>query len=204
MPRKSSRRSGRKAAPAAEPSDEGRPAGDAGPAESAEGGRGAEAAPSAEDEKVMEAARAAAAASAESGAPAEAPGTITIDPGIVSQIATRETLAVAGVAGLAGGSFLGIGGHGKAVAVEVQDGAASITLRITVAYGRNVREVAERVRKAVFDAVTRMAGFSVTRVDVRVCGLKGAGAEEAEPEAPARPQAGPAAGGGPPGAPVEF
>lgn len=197
MPRKSSRRSSkkskRKPVPASDLPAEG---------EATDAAEAVEAAGSPEDEEVMKAAREAAGAAAAHGAPGEAPGEITIDPGIVSQIATRETLAVEGVAGLAGGSFLGIGGHGKAVAVEVEGASASITLRVTVAYGRNVRDVAERVRCAVYDGVTRMTGFSVTRVDVRVCGLKATEAEGGEPDALPRVEEGP--GGASVGAPIEF
>ena len=147
----------------------------------------------------MRAAREAAAAVASRAAPAETPGEITIEPGIVSEIATREALAVEGVAGLAGASFLGIGGHGKAVSIEIEGESAIVALRIAVAYGRNVRAVAERVRRAVYDAVTRMTGFTITRVDVRVSALRtGDGADE--PEGP-RPGAAGASGGA---APIEF
>ncbi len=60
---------------------------------------------------------------------------------------------------------------GKNVVVTEEGGKISITISITVEYGKPITEICQNVQKAVYEAVTNYTSLDVTSVDVQVGGI---------------------------------
>ena len=109
-------------------------------------------------------------------------GTTTIDDVVVSKIAGIAAREVSGVDALGGGgarmignireSFGGSEDVRQGVDVEVADGTARIDIAITAEYGVAIHELAEAIRRNIMNAVERMTGLSVERVNVVVHDVK--------------------------------
>ncbi len=61
---------------------------------------------------------------------------------------------------------------GKAVHCKLSGDTVALTLNIVVQEGFNAVNVAEAVQKSVKSAIQGMTGFTVTKVDVNVTGIK--------------------------------
>ena len=106
----------------------------------------------------------------------EGSGRLTFDPTIITEIAQREAKEIEGVAELTGSFIDGLRrGSSRGVAVtEVGEGgedAYDLTLRLSVEYGANCVAIAETIRERVADAVKRMTGRKVRRIDINVTGI---------------------------------
>ena len=109
-------------------------------------------------------------------------GTTTIDDVVVSKIAGIAAREVSGVDALGGGGARMIGNIRESfgasedvrqgVDVEVADGTARIDIAITAEYGVAIHELAEAIRRNIMNAVERMTGLSVERVNVVVHDVK--------------------------------
>ena len=109
-------------------------------------------------------------------------GTTTIDDVVVSKIAGIAAREVSGVDSLGGGGARMIGNIRESfgasedvrqgVDVEVADGSARIEVAITAEYGVAIHELAEAIRRNIMNAVERMTGLSVERVNVVVHDVK--------------------------------
>ena len=109
-------------------------------------------------------------------------GTTTIDDVVVSKIAGIAAREVSGVDALGGGSARMIGNIRESfgasedvrqgVDVEVAEGSARIEIAITAEYGVAIHELAEAIRRNIMNAVERMTGLSVERVNVVVHDVK--------------------------------
>ena len=105
-------------------------------------------------------------------------GTTTIDDVVVSKIAGIAAREVSGVDSLGGGGARMIGNIRESfgasedvrqgVDVEVAEGSARIEIAITAEYGVAIHELAEAIRRNIMNAVERMTGLSVERVNVVV------------------------------------
>lgn len=109
-------------------------------------------------------------------------GTTTIDDVVVSKIAGIAAREVSGVDSLGGGGARMIGNIRESfgasedvrqgVDVEVAEGSARIEIAITAEYGVAIHELAEAIRRNIMNAVERMTGLSVKRVNVVVHDVK--------------------------------
>ena len=109
-------------------------------------------------------------------------GTTRIDDVVVSKIAGIAAREVSGVAALGGGGARMMGSIRESfgasedvrqgVSVEVNNGTASIDIAIIAEYGVAIHELAEAIRRNIMNAVERMTGLSVDRVDVVVHDVK--------------------------------
>ena len=109
-------------------------------------------------------------------------GTTTIDDVVVSKIAGIAAREVSGVDSLGGGGARMIGNIRESfgasedvrqgVDVEVTEGTARIETAITAEYGVAIHELAEAIRRNIMNAVERMTGLSVERVNVVVHDVK--------------------------------
>ena len=109
-------------------------------------------------------------------------GTTTIDDVVVSKIAGIAAREVSGVDSLGGGGARMIGNIRESfgasedvrqgVDVEVAEGSARIEIEITAEYGVAIHELAEAIRRNIMNAVERMTGLSVERVNVVVHDVK--------------------------------
>jgi len=111
------------------------------------------------------------------GGDAQAAGRTTIAEGVVAKIAGIAAREVSGVYALGGGGARALGvirdavnatDLSQGVKVEVGETQAAADITIVVAYPAPIQTVAESVRAAVADAITRLAGLQVVEVNVDV------------------------------------
>lgn len=111
------------------------------------------------------------------GASGASAGRTTIAEGVVSKIAGIAAREVAGVYALGGGGARALGAIRDAmnatdltqgVKVEVGETQAAADITIVVEYPSPIQDVAENVRAAVTDAITRLVGLEVVEVNVDV------------------------------------
>ncbi|HAT1235629.1 TPA: Asp23/Gls24 family envelope stress response protein [Corynebacterium striatum] len=106
----------------------------------------------------------------------------TIDDTVVSKIAGIAAREVSGVAALGGGGARMMGSIRESfgasedvrqgVSVQVANGVATIEVAIIAEYGVAIHELAEAIRRNIMNAVERMTGLGVERVDVVVHDVK--------------------------------
>ncbi|MFS0210698.1 Asp23/Gls24 family envelope stress response protein [Corynebacterium striatum] len=109
-------------------------------------------------------------------------GNTTIDDTVVSKIAGIAAREVSGVAALGGGGARMMGSIRESfgasedvrqgVSVQVANGVATIEVAIIAEYGVAIHELAEAIRRNIMNAVERMTGLGVERVDVVVHDVK--------------------------------
>jgi len=121
--------------------------------------------------------RAPSAARVPDGAGAESAGRTTIADGVVAKVAGIAARDVSGVYALGGGGARAFGAIRDAVnatdltqgvKVEVGETQAAADITIVVEYPAPIQDVAENVRQAVTDAITRLVGLQVVEVNVDV------------------------------------
>lgn len=104
-------------------------------------------------------------------------GRTTIADGVVAKVAGIAAREVSGVHALGGGGARALGAIRDAVnatdltqgvKVEVGETQAAADITIVVDYPAPIQEVAENVRQAVTDAITRLVGLQVVEVNVDV------------------------------------
>ena len=139
------------------------------------------------------------------GPPAAESGSTWIADQIVAKIAAAAAREVDGVEDLRGGSIRrgwvrgSDRGRGGAAGVRIEDGRASIDLRLVVRDGAAIPAVVDAVRARVTERVEHGTGLTVTKVDIGVVDVvpapepepdpapEPAAADAPEPEAPAEP-----------------
>lgn len=109
-------------------------------------------------------------------------GTTTIDDDVVAKISGIAAREVSGVSALGGGGARMLGSIRESfgasedvrqgVSVEVSEGTASVEVAIIAEYGVAIHELAEAIRRNIMNAVERMTGLNVERVDVIVHDVK--------------------------------
>lgn len=107
-------------------------------------------------------------------------GHTSIADGVVQKIAGIAASEVHGVYKLGGGAARAVGAlreripggssanPSQGVSVEVGERQAAVDVDLVVEYGVAIGDVADAVRRAVADAVERMAGLEVTEVNISV------------------------------------
>ncbi|WP_435384093.1 Asp23/Gls24 family envelope stress response protein [Corynebacterium confusum] len=109
-------------------------------------------------------------------------GTTTIDDDVVAKISGIAAREVSGVSALGGGGARMLGSIRESfgasedvrqgVSVEVSEGTAAVEVAIIAEYGVAIHELAEAIRRNIMNAVERMTGLNVDRVDVIVHDVK--------------------------------
>lgn len=106
-------------------------------------------------------------------------GKIEVAPRAIATITARAVTQCYGVVGMAPRNLregvaqvLRREDMHKGIEVQVQNDAIEITLSVIVEYGTRIAEVARNVQEQVRYAVERALGMPVTRVNVRVQGLR--------------------------------
>lgn len=104
-------------------------------------------------------------------------GRTTIADGVVAKVAGIAAREVSGVYALGGGGARALGAIRDAVnatdltqgvKVEVGETQAAADITIVVDYPAPIQDVAENVRRAVIDAITRLVGLQVVEVNIDV------------------------------------
>lgn len=106
-------------------------------------------------------------------------GMIKVHESVVASIVRKTACSVDGVIRLAGGSFVDsfaeiVGSKkifSRSIVIDMQETGVRIEVRIIVAYGRSVPEIAKAVQKEVYAEITSKTGMQVQGVDVLVMDL---------------------------------
>jgi len=112
-------------------------------------------------------------------------GSLQISNDVLAKIARLAALEVSGVAEVTSGGhqnvrgILGRTGLQKPVSVVMEDGVATVTIRLTARYGSKIMPLCEKVQENVKQTIQNMTGITVSRVDVLVVGLAEAAPEQA-------------------------
>ena len=108
----------------------------------------------------------------------DAKGTINISEDVISSIVRTSIVEVDGVAGLSNtfgsdvAEFIGLKTVPKGVKISFDDNRIVVDAIITVSYGTNIVEVAQKVQDAVLSAVESTTGFDKSEVNVHVAGIQ--------------------------------
>lgn len=111
-------------------------------------------------------------------------GSLQISTEVLAKIARLAALEIDGVAEVSAGSnqsvrgILGKTSLQKPVTVEMEDGIATVSVRLIARYGTKIMPVCEKVQDNVKHTIQNMTGITVSRVDVIVSGLAEPAAEE--------------------------
>ncbi len=102
-------------------------------------------------------------------------GEIKINNEVVGTIAGLAAMEVEGISGMGGkfslGEMLGRKDADKGVTVAIEGNRATISVEVKVEYGVNMYEAAHKLQKCVKDAVERMTGLVVDKVNVIIKGI---------------------------------
>lgn len=103
-------------------------------------------------------------------------GTVKINERVIMSIVKKAALKVDGVSSLPSGSFVNCltnmvasaRSHDKAVKLDIKGDTVKVELKINVAYGKNIPELALKVQNTITDEVKTLTGMNVTKVDVEI------------------------------------
>ncbi len=102
-------------------------------------------------------------------------GEIKINNEVVGTIAGLAAMEVEGISGMGGkfslGEMLGRKDADKGVTVAIEGNRATISVEVKVEYGINMYEAAHKLQKCIKDAVERMTGLVVDKVNVIIKGI---------------------------------
>ncbi|MEI6054600.1 MAG: Asp23/Gls24 family envelope stress response protein [Lentisphaerota bacterium] len=101
-------------------------------------------------------------------------GTVKISERVIMSVVKKAASKVDGVTRLASGSFVdcltnmisNAKSHDKAVKLDINGDTVKIELKLSVAYGKNIQELALKVQNTVTDEVKAITGMKVTKIDV--------------------------------------
>lgn len=102
-------------------------------------------------------------------------GSLKISEEVIASVAGFAAAEVEGVASVAqdnsnlknflSKNFL------RPITIELSDDTATVSMNITVKYGFNVSDTAEKVQNNVKSAIQNMTGVTVTRVNINITGI---------------------------------
>lgn len=101
-------------------------------------------------------------------------GTVKISEKVIMSVVKKAASKVDGVTRLASGSFVDCFSNmlssaktrDKAVKLDIKGDSIKVELKLSVAYGKNIPELAVMVQNTVTDEVKAITGMKVTKVDV--------------------------------------
>lgn len=103
-------------------------------------------------------------------------GSLQISTDVIARIATLSSLEIEGVKEISVGT-MGVKGIfnklplQKAVAVELIDDVAEITVSLVVEYGCKIPQLCEKVQENVKTSVQNMTSITVSKVNIVVAGV---------------------------------
>lgn len=103
-------------------------------------------------------------------------GSVKISEKVITTIIRKAACKVPGVSRLAPGTFVESITNmicsskisDSAVKLDISENSVTVHLRINVAYGHNISEVAMKVQNTIADEVRLIIGMNVKKVDVEV------------------------------------
>ncbi len=101
-------------------------------------------------------------------------GTIKISENVIMAVVKKAASKVDGVTRLASGSLVdslsnmisNAKTRDKAVKLDIKGDSIKVELKINVAYGKNIPELAVSIQNTIADEVKAITGMNITKVDV--------------------------------------
>ncbi len=117
-------------------------------------------------------------------------GVVKVHESVIASIIRKAACSVDGVVRLAGNTLVDniaefVGSKkvmDRAISIEMGDNSVKIELRIILAYGCKVPEVAANIQSAVIEEIARITGMQVPRIDIVVMDLEDPNTDEDEEE----------------------
>lgn len=130
-----------------------------------------------EDKKTSQSMLPAEAAAAEM---APCSGTVKVHESVVASIVRKAACSVPGVVRLAGSSLVDnlaeiVGSkkiYDRAIAIDMGANSVQVEIKVILAYGAHIPDVAEKIQLAVIDEITKITGMKVGKVNVIVIDLE--------------------------------
>ena len=107
-------------------------------------------------------------------------GVVKVHESVIASIIRKAACSVDGVIRLAGNTLVDniaefVGSKkvmDRAISIEMGDNAVKIAIRVILAYGCKVPEVASNIQSAVIEEISRITGMQVPRIDIVVMDLE--------------------------------
>lgn len=123
-------------------------------------------------------------------------GVIRIHENVISSLVRKVVCSIDGVSRLAGSSIVDniaelVGSrriHDRAIAIALEEDKVSVDIKVNIAFGYKVPEVAAAIQSAIIEEVENVTGMSVTAVNVIIQEIEDP-IEEAEKELAQSPKA---------------
>ena len=117
-------------------------------------------------------------------------GIVKVHESVIASIIRKAACSVDGVVRLAGNTLVDniaefVGNKkvmDRAISIEMGDNSVKIEIRIILAYGCKVPEVAANVQSTVIEEIARITGMQVPRIDIVVMDLEDPNTDEDEEE----------------------
>ncbi len=120
------------------------------------------------------------------------PGIVKVHESVIASIIRKAACSVDGVVRLAGNTLVDniaefVGSRkvmDRAISVEMGENSVSVELRLVLAFGCCIPEVAKNVQETVIEEISRITGMQVPRIDIVIMDLE-------DPDASADPDSDP-------------
>ncbi len=107
-------------------------------------------------------------------------GTIKVHESVIASIVRKATCAVPGVIRLAGSSLVDnlaeiVGSkkmYDRAISINMGDNSVQVEIKVILAYGTHIPEIAEAIQLAVIGEITKITGMQVNKVNVVIIDLE--------------------------------
>ena len=119
------------------------------------------------------------------------PGIVKVHESVIASIIRKAACSVDGVIRLAGNTLVDniaefVGSKkvmDRAISIEMGENAVSIEIRVVLAFGCHIPDIAKNIQDTVIDEITRITGMQVPRIDIVVMDLEDE-EDETESEGP--------------------
>ena len=121
-------------------------------------------------------------------------GIVKVHESVIASIIRKAACSVDGVIRLAGNTLVDniaefVGSRkvmDRAISVEMGENSVSIELRVVLAFGSRIPEVAKNIQETVTEEILRITGMQVPRIDIVVMDLEDP--DEADPDSEPDPE----------------
>ena len=115
-------------------------------------------------------------------------GVVKVHESVIASIIRKAACSVDGVVRLAGNTLVDniaefVGSKkvmDRAISIEMGDNSVNIEIRIILAYGCKVPEVAANIQSTVIEEIARITGMQVPRIDIIIMDLEDPDADDEE------------------------
>lgn len=107
-------------------------------------------------------------------------GTVKVHESVIASIVRKAACAVPGVIRLAGSSLVDnlaeiVGSkkmYDRAISINMGENSVQVEVKVILAYGKHIPEIAETIQLVVVEEITRITGMHVSKVNVVIIDLE--------------------------------